>query len=251
MKPQHIRSKLLKTMVLLNDGVIKHHIPETQLLCRESLRDMLNKHDMLYLKPDSGRFGLGVMRLDNHEGLYCLHLGSGSKLYRTFSSMAKVVESMCGERPYIVQQGVRMLTYSSNPFDIRVMVQRTPEGTWDATGYLARVAARQRVVTNFHCRGTPMVLEEALFQHMSKIEGKALITSMSHLCESVAVRLSHLFPSLKDVGVDIALDNSGRIWILEANTRPMIDVFKKLGDQEIYDRIRQYKRAMVYLQKSM
>lgn len=69
---------------------------------------------------------------------------------------------------YIVQQGINMITFNKRPFDIRVMVQQKPAGGWETTGILARVAARNKIVTNYHNGGKPKELAALLFPYFPK-----------------------------------------------------------------------------------
>lgn len=241
------KSKFRKTSVLLRDSSIAPYLPETFRFSAGKLLQMLREHGVVYVKPDRGRFGHGVMRvamLPTPKGTgYRLNYRSKARVYISYDELLSAVNSIQGQRAYIVQRGINLLTHRGRPFDIRVMVQKSPEGTWKTTGYVARVAAPRRIVTNFYGGGTAMELVHVLQPYLSRLKAAVYIRSLCRLGELVAVRSHQAWPFLKAVGLDIAIDQEMRSWILEVNSQPLADVFAKLKDKTMYRRMRQYANA--------
>ena len=244
---RHIKSKLLKTSVLLKDRDILPHIPETRLFTPYNLRRMLQKYGMVYVKPDRGSFGWGVMKVEREPCLECsrfaLYFRRHRWEYASHQELVAAVNRIRRGKPYLVQRGIRMITHGDCPLDIRVMVQLSLERVWETTGYLARVAARGRIVTNFHSGGTPMELKPLLSAHLSPQETETYVNALCRLGESVARHLHRFFPGIKEVGLDIALQGDMKPWILEVNTNPHSDVFMAIGNWEMYCKIWKYARA--------
>jgi len=46
------------------NGAIEQYLPETRNLSCENLHQMLDRYGMVYVKPDKGRYGLGVMKVE-------------------------------------------------------------------------------------------------------------------------------------------------------------------------------------------
>jgi D-alanine-D-alanine ligase-like ATP-grasp enzyme len=44
-------------------------------------------------------------------------------------------------------------------------------------------------------------------------------------------------------GFDMGLDRNGRVWVIEANLKPMLSHFRKLADKSMYRRILEYKKG--------
>jgi glutathione synthase/RimK-type ligase-like ATP-grasp enzyme len=241
-----IRSKLLKTTVLLKDRTFKQYVPETRHFSSDNLIVMLRAYRMVYVKPDRGRYGHGVMKVEMLSGLesssYRLYFGSVAREYTSYDECLAAVDYLMASRSYIVQQGIRMLTHDGNPFDIRIMVQKSRLRCWETTGYLAKVAAPHQIVTNFHSGGTPQELIPLLSCHMTTNEAILYVSRLCHLGEMVALHYYRSFPDLTEVGLDIAIDRDLRPWILEVNTRPLADLFKKLKDQTMYTTMCRYAR---------
>ena len=66
------------------------------------------------------------------------------------------------DRKYIIQQGIHLLKYNDRIFDLRLMVQKSPEKHFEVTGILGRLAHPKRIVTNFHSKGEIYSIEHLL-----------------------------------------------------------------------------------------
>ncbi|AIQ57908.1 YheC/YheD family protein [Paenibacillus borealis] len=255
-----ISNKLTKTRVLAEKPELKRHIPDTRRMSRSGLHAMLQKYQMVYIKPCCGSLGEGVIRVEQRThksrsnaggrdsdvtNKYSYRYQSGTRV-STFSDYDKAYQAIMKEtrgKSYLVQKGIRLLTYSGRPFDIRVMVQRNPKGKWEATGAAGRVAHPQKVVTNGSQGGTIYPVEELLKAYTGLEKRSALITQMNGLGVKAAIQLSSVYPALNEIGVDLALDQQLTPWILEVNTAPDPCPFTKLKDTRMLDQIIRYGKA--------
>ncbi|MFD1394910.1 YheC/YheD family protein [Kroppenstedtia eburnea] len=69
MKHTVIRSKMKKTKPLMNDPIVSRHVPKTDWFRASTLRRMLRSYSTVYIKPDIGRKGNGVIRVKKAEFL--------------------------------------------------------------------------------------------------------------------------------------------------------------------------------------
>jgi glutathione synthase/RimK-type ligase-like ATP-grasp enzyme len=223
------------------------HVPDTRFLNVESLRQMLDQYKMVYIKPNIGMFGNGVMRVELNEGgetPYSYQSGVRVKRFVRFESMFNSIGKEIGKRKYLVQKGIHLLKYKGNRFDLRVMVQQTPKRGWRSTGIIGRVADPQKIVTNFHNGGTLKSVEALLSSYLPKAEQKRYINELRKLGVHVAEAMHRSFKGIKEIGVDIAIDADLKPWILEVNTQPDPYIFRHLKDKQVYLKIRRY--ASVY-----
>ena len=65
-----ISSKWIKTRITLRNAKLRQHVPTTHPFNRNRLSAMLTRHGMLYVKPDIGSLGIGVMRVEKKGGTY-------------------------------------------------------------------------------------------------------------------------------------------------------------------------------------
>ncbi|AWB42787.1 hypothetical protein DCC85_00035 [Paenibacillus sp. CAA11] len=244
---QRIASKWEKTKVLLMKDDLQPYIPETQLFGLEHLQPMLDTYGLIYLKPDCGTYGQGVMNLervpseqDPNITVLTLRSGIQSDSFATLEEVFPVLQERIGQRPYIMQKGIRLLTYNERCFDLRVLVQKNYRNMWETTGYIGRVAALQKIVTNHHNGGSSFPVNELLKGYMDVHRMAQFITELRGLGQRVGQQLSRKYPKLKEIGLDIAVDAEFKLWILEVNTKPALFPFKWLKDKTIYKRIRRY-----------
>ena len=133
------------------------------------------------------------------------------------------------KRGYLVQQGISLMTYKGNPADFRVSVQKDGLGKWKCTGVVGRVAKKGAVVTNLHCGGTSLKASE-LFQSWDWNEAE-MEKKMSGLGIMIAKTLDQSLPHIADLGLDIALDEQQRPWLIEVNFRDLRITFRDAGEE--------------------
>ncbi|WMT41034.1 YheC/YheD family protein [Paenibacillus sp. D2_2] len=245
---QRIASKWEKTVILRQNELIRSYIPDTRKYSAEHLGEMLNSYGIVFIKPDNGTYGIGVMsaelwhdELDAGAGYqYKLRHGIHSEMFSTMDELHAAITSHTGRRLYLIQTGIRMLTFRRSKFDIRALVQKTPLKNWETTGFIGRLAAPQKIITNYRGGGTIMTIESLFAPHLTPKQFIALYKEMKLLGVRVAAQLARKFPNLKEIGLDLAIDEQHRIWILEVNTLPALFPFKHLNNKEIYKKIRRY-----------
>lgn len=255
---QRIASKWEKTIILNQREQLRPYIPETKKYTFEHLKEMVDKYGLVYVKPDRGTYGNGVMSIEpwkdsleseDAQQQYKLRFGIQSELYPTLEELHAALSQKIGKSFYLIQRGIRLLTYRRRKFDIRALVQKTPNKTWETTGFIGRVAAQQKIITNYHGGGSVMLIEELLGPYLDSRQFADLYREMKQVGILTAVQLSRKFPRLKEIGLDIAIDEDFRIWILEVNTLPALFPFKRMQNKEIYKKIRKYAVAYGRLKK--
>lgn len=255
-----ISNKLMKTRVLAESKNLKRHIPATRKMSHGVLHAMLQKYQMVYIKPCCGSLGEGVIRVEQRthhsrsssrgrdsivtqKCTYRYQAGTRVSTFTDYDKAYQAIMEETGGKSYLVQKGIRLLTYGGRPFDIRVMVQRNLKGEWEATGAAGRVAHPEKVVTNGSQGGTIYPVEELLRAYTRPEKRSALIIQMNKLGVKSAIQLSSAYPALNEIGVDLALDRRLTPWILEVNTAPDPCPFTKLKDTRMLERIVRYGKA--------
>jgi glutathione synthase/RimK-type ligase-like ATP-grasp enzyme len=240
---QRVRSKLAKTEVLLHDYRLREHIPETEPLSYDAMAAMLEQYSMVYVKPDLGTFGNGVMRVEAIPDGYRVQLGTRLHTYASPEELYEGILQLKSKGPYVIQRGIELLRHKDRRFDVRVMVQHNPEGRWETTGIIGRLSHPKRIVTNYHSGGTPLDLATLASEHLDAGELREYRKRLAVLGTSVARQLTTKYPRLKEIGIDVALDTSLHPWILEVNTLPDPFIFKRLKVKSIFRRIYRYAKA--------
>lgn len=240
---QRVHSKWAKTTALLRSELLQPHIPETWPFRRETVRSMLDQYGMVYVKPDRGTFGHGVMRIDRTGSQlrpYQFQLGNKIRRFSTFEAMYKQLVVHRRKRRYLVQKGIHLLEHEGRRFDLRVMVQQNEHKEWEATGVIGRLGLPSKIVTNYHSGATPMPFEKLMSSHMTEAKHADLCNRLSALGIASAKQLQTFYPNIKEIGVDVAIDNRFHPWILEVNTLPDPFLFRKLEDRTVFRKIYRY-----------
>ncbi|CAN7199149.1 YheC/YheD family protein [Paenibacillus sp. LjRoot153] len=238
-----VSSKWIKTRVMLRNVKLRQHMPTTHPFNRNRLSAMLAQHGMLYVKPDIGSLGIGVIRVEKRGRTY--RYQSGVNIYRfpTFEKMYQSLKHRCGTKRYLIQKGIHVLTHEGNPYDFRVMIQRSPSGKWVCTGTAARVAHPQKAVTNGSQGGTIYSPCDLLEPRFGVEATSILMFKMDKIAYLTSAQLGRTYPAMNELGIDIAVDHRLKPWILEVNTRPDPCPFTKLADKTIIRKIVQFGRA--------
>lgn len=240
---RYVHSKWKKTQALLGNESVKRYIPETKRMTKESLQDMLNRYGMVYVKPDAGSFGNGVIRVESKNGQYKFQAGTVISAFTDYNELYSGLIRKTRSRSYLVQKGIHLLKYGGQRFDIRVMVQLSPKRQWESTGIVGRVAHPRKIVTNYHNGGTLMAVPTLLKAHMSASQNKQFMSKLRVLGVKVARQLQNTYPGLREIGIDIAVDKELHPWILEVNTCPDPYIFRILKDKSVFRKVLHYTRT--------
>lgn len=153
------------------------------------------------------------------------------------------MNQFAGTRLFLLQQGISLAKSNGKPFDVRVMVQKTKAGQWKATAIFCKVGKENKVTTNYSQGGTLNYIDPTLkgagFDSSTR---EALKSELRQLGLKVAHIFSKKNSGFKELGLDVAIDDEGKLWILEVNTRPQFFPLKNLEDKSLYLKILSYAK---------
>ncbi|MRN53843.1 YheC/YheD family protein [Paenibacillus monticola] len=267
MRIQRVSSKWAKTKVILQNQSLSAYVPDTRPYNLAFLKELLGLYTTVYIKPDRGTYGIGVMRAEQRtvalkpinqqeiintdpiqvieeQVMYILRYGKATEVFTSLEEMHTVLLNRFQGRSYLIQKGIDLLHYRNRPFDLRVLTQMSPTGAWETTGMLGRVAAPQKIVTNYHNGGTILSVNKLFKDHMNSLETSTMINQLKILGVQIAGQLQMVYPRIREIGLDVAIDQHHDMWILEVNTLPAIFVFKRFPNKSIYRKI--YRYALAY-----
>lgn len=241
----YIPSKWDKTKVLNKNKIIKRYIPKTALFSKNNVRRYLNRYQVIFIKPDTGSKGIGVIKAQKDSNQkYHLNWNTNHKTFPSYKSMFFKLKKQMSKRKYIVQKGVHLLTKNGKPFDFRVMIQRNKHGDWDDSGIIGRLAKRNKVVTNGAQGASLHTIYKLLAPHLTENDIDGYISYLYHIGKKTSKKLRKAYPDVWEIGMDIGIDNNLKPWIIEVNTRPEYEPLAKLSDKSIYHKLlRNWKHA--------
>lgn len=218
-------------------------LPDTQpLTSKQDLAQMLEKHSSLYLKPTKGWAGRGIQKIsrvsrsnaqeqgkvemqregENPTYLFTVQEAKQVKQKRT-SSIAKLWKLFQAHKisfPYIIQQGIESARLEGRPFDFRVLVQKNKTGKWEVTGIGSRVAGQHRITTHVP-RGGRIASSSYVLEQIYPDQAEQFLERIKQLALSCAQELERAYGELGEMSMDIGLDQHGKLWFFEANSKPM------------------------------
>ncbi|WP_379130467.1 YheC/YheD family protein [Paenibacillus sp. sgz500958] len=219
MAGRQLASKWLKTEALLSDSRVAGYIPRTRGYSAAALLEMLRRHGNVVIKPVVGGGGHGVIKVFRDSRGYGFTYMDRTRVYQDFTSMRRALGMVKLRRRYLIQQGISLARISGRPIDYRVKVVKNGE-TWEFRSMVGRLARPGLFVTNLCKGGTMLSCREGLRKSLPRISTSAKKAEMRRLTHVCIGLMERHFPGVGELGFDYAVDHSGKIWILEVNTRP-------------------------------
>lgn len=205
---------------------------------------MINKYDMLYVKPDAGSHGVGIFKLKRSDSGYELfEIVKKEQISNHYNSISDVYDHLKKQNSakLIIQKGISLDTVKDCPYDIRVMVQRKPGGSWVCTGFIVKVGARNKMVTNYYQGGTIHTMKQLeKMQEISNALAAGRVRKMTELALRISSALSKKRSGMHEMGIDFAYDKQNHLWVIEVNSNhPQFHPLKQL-DRKAYNKMMQF-----------
>lgn len=214
------------------DPDVSHLIPSTDIYRGwRQARRWLDTYPTVWIKLRHGTQGKGITVVRRRPGgAYSVYrLVDDRWRGRRVGSLAGVLPSprRRGRRRfrYVIQQGLHLSRYRGRRFDLRVLVQKDGTGRWVWTKTVARIAGRGSVTSNISTGGRARPFSRVI----RRASGRGLTPrrreELGEVLKDVSLRLAvslekGLGYRLAEVALDLAVDVSGRVWLIEANAKP-------------------------------
>ncbi|WP_245855896.1 YheC/YheD family protein [Paenibacillus rigui] len=234
--------KLGKYHFMRNSSGIRSFLPETRLATKSNLQAMLMLYKSVYLKPDEGTGGHGIMKITRNGSRYIVRRGTVSQTYASYDRLYGSLHRLVSGRKYVVQKGIDLLRHRRRPFDIRVMVQKNRANELVVTGMVGRLAKAGKIVTNYHSGGKPLPVGTLLHSRLRGEKKRRYMNKIAFVGRKASLALGQAYRGNRAFGVDIAIDSHMKPWVLEVNTRPDMTIFRALRNKAMYKRILKYSK---------
>ena len=213
---------------LLRDPNQLRYLPESHLCNNYRIfKTMLGKYPVVFLKPVTGSLGKGIVRISRNgaRSFSCQLAGLNGLLHQQFNSLAGLFSALSGKlnkRRYQIQQGLDLIEVSGRPVDFRALVQRDGQGAWTVTSVVARIAGYNHFVSNLARGGTLCRVKDALAKsNLQPALRRTVYANMRKAALDIANGIaSQIKGHFGELGVDLAVDTNGKVWLIEVNSKP-------------------------------
>ncbi|NQX59598.1 YheC/YheD family protein [Paenibacillus qinlingensis] len=224
-------------LILQKDPALLPYLPETnRLRSGHQLESWLQNHSDAFLKPQGGSQGKGAIHIHKEGSLYQLQGRDGrnhpiSGEFQEWSACWQWLKQGIGSRPYLLQQYLQLYSMNGMSYDIRSLVQKNGRGNWEHTGMAVRVGKPGSITSNLHGGGTAEDVNAYLTREFGEMKSDQLIDTIAKLSKRIPTVLESYHGRLAELGIDFGIDSSGRVWILEVNSKPGRTIFTRLHNE--------------------
>jgi glutathione synthase/RimK-type ligase-like ATP-grasp enzyme len=216
---------------LQKEMALHGYLPESYLFKNfQMLKTMSSRHPVLFLKPITGSLGKGIIRIRKEtNGSFSCHFASvNGTRKQSFPSLSKVFSMLSGKlkaQQYQLQQGLDLISIEGRPVDFRALVQKGADGNWNITSIVGRIAGAEHFVSNLARGGSLSKVSDALAKSsLSPAVRTSAAVKLRKSSLDIAKGIEAQIPShFGELGIDLAVDKQGKVWLLEVNSKPSKD----------------------------
>jgi len=218
---------------------IKLYLPETIIYTsKDDISLMLSKYTLIFLKSFHGSKGEEVISIEQLDNGIKLNYYDGYEeklkelILNNVDELHLIIDNFFGEENFVIQQGVQLLKYEGCKFDLRILLQKNEKGIWEASYIQCRIARKDINITNTSAGGLSLIYEKAypVLCNSNDINSIPDNNKLTAAAIKIASYIEREFGLFGELGMDIAMDTSGNIWLLEANAKSDKDIDESYCD---------------------
>ncbi len=233
-----LKGKWAVQQLLSKHQAFERYLPPTAIYRgKPMLLKWLKLYKQVFLKPQSGSQGRNTLHIsiEDHHIVLRARDSANQLIYETFSSYAALIRYLrlfMRSRTFLLQPYLELTDEQDRAFDVRSMVQKDGSGQWQTIGMAVRHGQPGSRTSNLHGGGCAVEVEPFLTKLYGKKLTSQLLQTMKDLSESIPLYLEQDAGRLVELGIDFGIDRSGKLWILEVNSKPGRSIFLMLNQQQ-------------------
>lgn len=217
---------------------LRAYLPKTNEFTRPELfLNNLQDGVPIMLKPANGSQGRGIFKVTKEKETILIETDKEEQQIVKSFPIPKAslwLESLTEENRYLYQPYLNLVNQNNEPFDLRVLVQKTKTGEWGQAGNGVRTGRQNGLISNISAGGIVSKAEDWLNTLPNK-QKSFLTEELQYLLTTIPALLEKHFPPLFELGIDIGIDTNGAIWVLDINSKPGRKTVLKLNPEKSED----------------
>ncbi len=202
------------------------YVIPTTVLASDRLEADLAEWPSLYggvvIKPANGMWGNNVQFVFATGGRWRFHKHDEVIDGDRDSVIAAVRKSIAGRmryRPFILQRYIAS-THAGQAVSLRVDIHKKPDGSWGVHRFAARISVGKGFSASLSSGGGQMLIDKFLPRRTARPADEIYDEAVDVVCQAAELIDGDPAYSIFELGVDLALDEDDRLWIVEANLLP-------------------------------
>ncbi|MDQ8739191.1 YheC/YheD family protein [Paenibacillus sp. LHD-38] len=234
-------AKLTVYEALKGQSLLEKHLPHTlPFIAAKQLLRLAEQHSGgMILKPSSGMQGRGIVHVTRCLLERSTLVTGRSRQNNSFTiaftedqAFEKWITRFVKHSSYLIQPYLELSGEDNKPFDVRALIQKDEKSSWSISGVAVRTGQEGSLTSNLHGGGGAHAASQLLSAKIGKSKAERLLEQIHTISKQTAERLENKFGRLAELGLDYGIDKSGRLWLLEANSKPGRSSFQIIGDHE-------------------
>lgn len=234
-----LKGKWEVLQMLRRDPQLRPHLPATERVTDwKTIGRRLPEWSCLFVKPEHGSRGIGALQIGagSRETAWRVRgRAAGNRTVdREFADIATLAAWLCrfaGSRPYLCQPYLSLRSRNGAVYDVRSLVQKNGGGRWELTGMAVRLGQSGSVTSNLYGGGHAEEVRPFLTAEFGPDRAERIIRTLHRLSERIPLALEAANGRMAELGLDFGIDRDGRVWIIEANSKPGRNVFSQLRQE--------------------
>lgn len=236
-------SKWHKHLAVLKCKELAPHLPETRRYSKTALWNMLEHFPAVIIKPSRGSLGKGITKISrDSEGFYVVSAGKHRNHFENKYELERYLrKNQRNRKLYLIQQYIDLADANGGLIDFRYMIQReVGSKEWEITYQFAKIAQKGNITTNVVGGAKRYMVRDALEKSsVQTLNIESILSEMNRVTNDFTHCLTASYPEHTIWGFDLGVDKSGQVWVIEANSRPVLHGLADFSPQ-MFQRIKHY-----------
>jgi glutathione synthase/RimK-type ligase-like ATP-grasp enzyme len=223
------------------------HLPQTDVLQSvQQVDEWLARHPAVFLKPVRGSGGHGVLKVERVAGEHRYRLTANKNQILAPPELHRLLQARMKKERHLLQEALSLFEVEGRKIDLRVVLHRDGGREWQPVATVPRAGAAGMAVTNLAQGGEARTLEWLNEQAVHQGVPMPPCEEIERVAVEASRAVTAVRPTLAFLGLDLALDTAGRLWVLDINPRPGRKVLSQDARRLAFRHLAHYAQSLLY-----